>query len=189
MNGVPSRTSQTIVLVGLMGSGKSSIGRRLAERLGLPFVDADAEIEAAAGCTIEDFFERYGEEEFRKGERRVMRRLLEGPVHVLSTGGGAFIDPETRAAISESGISIWLRADLQTLLDRVARRDDRPLLKDGDPEEILQRLMDERYPIYAKADITVDSSDGPPRITVDRVTAALDAFIAEQANGAGNGAS
>lgn len=189
MSGVPTRTSQTIVLVGLMGSGKSSIGRRLAERLGLPFVDADAEIEAAAGCTIEDFFERYGEEEFRKGERRVMKRLLSGPAHVLSTGGGAFIDPETREAISQSGISVWLRADLETLLERVARRNDRPLLKRGDPEAILQALMDARYPIYAKADITVDSTDGPPRITVDRVTEALDAYIADQARQADGGAS
>lgn len=182
MSSTRSRTSQTIVLVGLMGSGKSSIGRRLAERLGLPFVDADAEIEAAAGCSIEDYFERYGEEEFRRGERRVMQRLLDGPVHVLSTGGGAFIDPETRAAIGQSGISVWLRADLTTLLDRVARRNDRPLLKDGNPEEILKSLMDERYPIYAEADITVDSTDGPPRITVDRVTDALDAFIAARAD-------
>lgn len=189
MSGIPSRTSQTIVLVGLMGSGKSSIGRRLAERLGLPFVDADAEIEAAAGCTIEDFFERYGEEEFRKGERRVMQRLLDGPVHVLSTGGGAFIDPETRATIAQAGISVWLRADLETLLDRVGRRSDRPLLKDGDPKEILTALMDERYPIYAEADITVDSTDGPPRITVDRVTDALDAFIADKARQAESGAS
>jgi shikimate kinase len=181
MSGGRTRASQTIVLVGLMGSGKSSIGRRLAERLGLPFVDADAEIEAAAGCSIEDFFERYGEEEFRKGERRVMKRLLAGPVHVLSTGGGAFIDAESRATIREAGISVWLRADLSTLVDRVARRNDRPLLKDGDPEEILKSLMAERYPIYAEADITVDSTDGPPRITVDRVTKALDDFIADQA--------
>jgi len=178
MSGRRSRISQTIVLVGLMGSGKSSIGRRLAERFGLPFVDADAEIEAAAGCSIEDFFERYGEDEFRKGERRVMKRLLEGPVHVLSTGGGAFIDPETRETIAAAGISVWLRADLATLLDRVGRRNDRPLLKDGDPSEILTALMDERHPIYAKADITVDSTDGPPRQTVDRVAEAIDAYIA-----------
>ena len=127
MSGRRQKITRTIVLVGLMGSGKSSIGRRLAERLGLSFVDADAEIEAAAGCSIEDFFERYGEEEFRRGERRVMKRLLDAPVHVLSTGGGAFIDEENRETIRQRGIPVWLRADITTLLDRVTRRNDRPL--------------------------------------------------------------
>lgn len=183
MSGRRQKIPRTIVLVGLMGSGKSSIGRRLAERLGLSFVDADAEIEAAAGCSIEDFFERYGEEEFRRGERRVMKRLLDAPVHVLSTGGGAFIDEENRETIRQRGISVWLRADITTLLDRVTRRNDRPLLKKGDPREILERLMSERYPVYADADITVDSTDGPPRITVDRVAEALDLYLENAGSG------
>jgi shikimate kinase len=170
---------RTIVLIGLMGAGKTSIGRRLAERLRLPFTDADAEIEKAAGCSIADFFERYGEEEFRIGERRVIKRLLEGPVQVLSTGGGAFMHPETRAEIRAHAISIWLRADLDTLAARIGRRDDRPLLKQGEPRAVLERLMAERYPVYAEADIIVDSADAPQRVTVDRVLEALDRYLSE----------
>ncbi len=165
-------------MVGLMGAGKSSIGRRLASRLDLPFVDADSEIEAAAGCTIAEFFERHGEAAFRDGERRVIARLLDGPRKVLATGGGAFMDEDTREAIGRSGISVWLRADLETLVRRTSRRSDRPLLNNDDPAETLKNLMETRYPIYEQADIDVESDDGPPDQTVDRVVAALEAFKA-----------
>jgi len=168
--------SKTIVLVGLMGAGKSSVGRRVANRLGLPFFDADAEIEAAAGCSISDLFARYGEAAFRTGERRVMCRLLSGPRSVIATGGGAFIDPQTRALIAEQGISVWLRADLDVLTKRVAGRDHRPLLKQGDPRAILTGLMEARHPIYAEADLVVDSLDQPTDITVSAVLKALAAL-------------
>ncbi|MEK9832257.1 MAG: shikimate kinase [Rhodospirillaceae bacterium] len=163
-------------MVGLMGAGKSSIGRRLAARLDLPFVDADSEIEAAAGCTIAEFFEQHGEAEFRDGERRVIARLLDGEPKVLATGGGAFMDAQTRAAVAETGISVWLRADLETLVRRTARRSSRPLLNNADPERTLEDLMATRYPVYAQADITVESDDGPPDETVARVVEALAAF-------------
>lgn len=166
---------KTIVLVGLMGVGKSSVGRRVASRLGLPFYDADNEIEAAAGCSISDLFARYGEPAFRAGERRVMRRLLSGPRAVIATGGGAFIDPETRALIAAQAISIWLRADLDLLTKRVTGRDHRPLLKGGDPRTILAGLMEKRDPIYAEADLVVDSLDQPTDITVMAVLRALTA--------------
>lgn len=169
-------SERCIVMVGLMGAGKSSIGRRLAARLKLPFVDADSEIEAAAGCTIAEFFERHGEAAFRDGERRVIARLLDGPRKVLATGGGAFMDEATRDAIADHGVSVWLRADLETLVRRTSRRSDRPLLNDGEPEEILKNLMDTRYPIYEQADIVVESDDGPPEQTVERVILALEAF-------------
>ncbi|HEY5598047.1 MAG TPA: shikimate kinase [Kiloniellales bacterium] len=177
---------KTIVLVGLMGAGKSCIGRRLAAALGVDFVDADAEIEAAAGCTIEQIFESHGETAFRDGERRVITRLLEGPPHVLASGGGAFIDPATREAIRRAAISIWLRADLDILLRRTGRRNHRPLLQRGDPRIILQDLMDKRYPVYAEADITVDSADGPPEVTLDRVLTALAAYLAAAASRPGD---
>ncbi|MFA5121564.1 shikimate kinase [Zavarzinia sp.] len=155
-----------------MGAGKSSIGKRLAQRLHVPFRDADAEIEDAAGCTIEEIFERHGEAAFRDGERRVIARLLtDATPHVLATGGGAFMDPETRARIKEFGVSIWLRADLDVLLKRVKKRNNRPLLKRGDPREILERLITERYPVYAEADLVVDSLDGPHDQVVDDVLA------------------
>lgn len=173
---MPGGTDRSIVMVGLMGAGKSSIGRRLAVRLGLPFVDADTEIEAAAGCTIAEFFERHGEAEFRDGERRVIARLLESEPKVLATGGGAFMDAETRAAIADAGISVWLRADLDTLVRRTARRSNRPLLNNGDPASTLESLMETRHPVYAQADIVVESDDGPPEETVDRVVDALAAF-------------
>ena len=161
-----------------MGAGKSAIGRRLANRLGMPFVDADTEIESAAGCSITDIFEMHGEDAFRDGERRVIARLLARPPHVLATGGGAFMDPETRATIRESGISVWLRADLDLLVSRVSRRNDRPLLAGGDPRAILQRLIAERHPIYAEADIIVESMDGPHEQTVQTVLSALAAHDA-----------
>ncbi len=172
---------KTIVLVGLMGAGKTNIGRRLALRLNLPFVDGDGEIEAAAGETIEEIFERRGEAAFRDGERRVIARLLDGPKHVLATGGGAFLDPDTRRLIRERGISIWLRADIELLLVRVSRRNNRPLLKYGDHRETLERLIEQRYPIYAQAEITVDTVDGPPEATLERVMTALDEYLALRA--------
>jgi len=169
----PEAIPRTIVLIGLMGAGKTSIGKRLAARLGLPFVDADQEIEKAAGCTIPEIFERYGEPAFRDGERRVIARLLDGPVHVLSTGGGAFMDPETRTLIRDKGLSVWLRAELDLLVQRTARRDHRPLLRQGDPREILRALMEKRYPVYAAADLTVESDNRPPDATTDRVIEVL----------------
>jgi shikimate kinase len=169
----PLRVTRTVALVGLMGAGKSSIGRRLAQRLGLPFIDADSEIEAAAGTTIEEIFQRHGEAAFRDGERRVIARLLESPPHVLATGGGAFMDASTRALIRTRTVSIWLRADIELMLARVGRRGNRPLLKSGEPRAVLERLMAQRYPIYAEADLTVDSIDGPPEATLERVLAAL----------------
>ena len=178
--GAPS-LERSIVLVGLMGAGKSCIGRRLASRLGLSFTDADGEIEAAAGCSIEDIFALHGEAAFRDGERRVIRRLLAGPVQVVSTGGGAFMDPRTRAEIRARGVSVWLRADLELLLKRTGRRNNRPLLKRGDPRVILDGLIRERYPVYAEADVVVDSVDGPPEITVGRVAEAVEAFLPQSA--------
>lgn len=163
----------TIVLVGLMGAGKTSIGKRLAERLGVRFVDADKAIEEAAGCTIADFFARHGEEEFRRGEERVIARLLGDPPCVLATGGGAFMSDDTRRRIRERALSLWLRADLDVLFERVARRSDRPLLQTEDPRQTLQALMDIRYPVYGEADLVVDSRRAPIDVTVDRVYQAL----------------
>jgi shikimate kinase len=183
----PARVGRTVVFVGLMGVGKTCIGRRLAHRLDVPFVDADREIEAAAGCTIPEIFERYGEKYFREGERRVILRLLDNPPHVLSTGGGAILDPQTRARIRERAISIWLRADLDLMMKRVSRRSDRPLLQVADPRSRLQELMAERYPLYAEADITVDSVDGPPEVTLERTMAALAAHL-RRAKGLGDAA-
>ena len=165
--------SKTIVLVGLMGAGKTCIGRRLAERLDLPFVDADTEIEQAAGCSIPDIFELYGEAEFREGERRVIARLLKGPIQVLATGGGAFLDLSTRQEILSRSISIWLRADLNLLISRTSRRNNRPLLKTGKRRDILKRLIEERHPIYAKADVVLDSAHEAPDITIDRTMKTL----------------
>ncbi|MGB3140066.1 MAG: shikimate kinase [Aestuariivirga sp.] len=148
-----------LVLVGLMGAGKSSIGRRLAEKLDVPFVDADHEIEIAADKSIPEIFKDHGEAYFREGERRVISRLIENGAQVLSTGGGAFINEETRQAVQARGISVWLKADLPLLMKRVMKRADRPLLQTGDPEAVMQKLMDQRYPIYATADVTVESRD------------------------------
>jgi shikimate kinase len=167
---VPCRT---IVLVGLMGAGKTKIGRRLAARLGLPFFDSDAEIETAAGETIEEIFRNRGEAVFRDGERRVIARLLQKPPHVLATGGGAFMDPATRAAIARRGVSVWLRADLDVLLARVSRRNNRPLLQERDPRAVLAGLIERRHPIYAEADLVVDSGEGALEQTVSRVIAEL----------------
>ncbi|MCE9651221.1 MAG: shikimate kinase [Parvibaculum sp.] len=174
---LPERSPErSIVLVGLMGAGKTTVGRRLAQKLGLGFVDADTEIERAAGETIPEIFERRGEAAFRDGERRVISRLLQGGPQVLATGGGAFMDETTRANIAARGISVWLRADLDVLMRRVARRGNRPLLKQGDPRRTMERLIGERYPVYERADITVESIEGPHETVVDDVIAKLEDF-------------
>lgn len=152
---------RTLALVGLMGAGKTTIGRRLAKRLGVPFFDADAEIEKAAGRTVTEIFADFGEAEFREGERKVIARLVEEGPCVLATGGGAFMNDETRALIRGRALSVWLRVDLDVLVERVSRRNTRPLLRGKDPKEILTQLADERYPIYAEADMVVDSGAGP----------------------------
>ncbi|HZH53806.1 MAG TPA: shikimate kinase [Microvirga sp.] len=169
--------ARSIVLVGLMGAGKSTVGRRLAQKLGLPFRDADNEIEAAAGMSIPDIFAIHGEEHFRDGERRVIARLLqEGPM-VLATGGGAFMHEETRARIAEHGISVWLRADLDVLMRRVRKRATRPLLQNPDPEGTMRQLMEKRHPIYALADLTVESHEAPhDRVVVEIIHALNDWF-------------
>ncbi|WP_017666719.1 shikimate kinase [Sandarakinorhabdus sp. AAP62] len=170
-----------VTLVGLMGSGKSSIGKRLAARLNLPFVDADTEIEEAAGMTISEMFERFGEAHFRDGERRVIARLIDGTPKVIATGGGAFMNDETRALILERTLSVWLDADIATLVDRVRRRGTRPLLKGKDPGEVLTALAAIRNPIYAQARIRVGSKPGPHHETVEAIVSALAAANAEEA--------
>ena len=168
-------------MVGMMGAGKSSIGRRLASRLGLPFVDADSEIEIAAKATIPEIFDRHGEAYFRDGERRVIQRLLDGKPKVLATGGGAFIHPETRDAIKKAAVSIWLKADRDLLLSRVKRRSNRPLLKDGDSAETIERLIAERYPVYAEADVHVQSRDIAHDVVIDDLLTALADFLDREA--------
>jgi len=164
---------RSIVLVGIMGSGKTSVGRRLAARLGLEFMDADSEIEAAAGMTIAEIFAQHGEAYFRNGEKRVIERLLRERPRVLATGGGAFMHPETREAISRSGVSVWLKADHDVLMRRVRKRTNRPLLQTDDPDAVMRRLMEERYPVYATADITVQSQEGPHDAVVAQIVEAL----------------
>lgn len=173
--------TRSLVLVGLMGAGKSSIGRRLAKVLAADFADADDEIVAAAGMTIPEIFSAYGEPEFRDLERRVVARLLQRPPLVLALGGGAFINPVTRANVRSTGRSVWLRADLDTLLARIQRkRGTRPLLNEGDPRATLARLMEERYPIYAEADHVVDTANEPPERVVQRITDILSAVAGEE---------
>jgi shikimate kinase len=170
---------RSVVLVGMMGAGKSSVGRRLAVRLGVPFVDADVEIEKAAGMTISEIFAAHGEPYFRAGETRVIARLLEGGPQVLATGGGAFMNVDTRAAIRAKGISVWLRATHDVLNRRIKRRGDRPLLKGAaDPAETLRKLIEERDPVYAEADLTVESRDVPHETIVDEILEGLRGRIA-----------
>lgn len=171
---------KTLVMVGMMGAGKTQIGRRLAKHFGLNFVDADEEIETAAGCSIEDLFEQHGEKAFRDGEERVIARLLNDPVHVLATGGGAFMSAKTREEIRKHGLSIWLKADIEVLWKRVSKRSHRPLLKTEDPRGTLARLIKERYDTYAQADITVESFDGPPSETVERTVDAIKTFLTSE---------
>jgi len=169
---------RAIVLVGMMGSGKSSVGRRLAARLGLPFVDADAEIETAAGMTIAEIFAQRGEAEFRAGERRVISRILttRAPL-VLATGGGAFMNAETRARIADLGISLWLKAEPEVLMRRVRKNSKRPLLQTADPEETLRRMLGEREPVYALSDLTLVSRDEPHEVVVNAAIAALERHL------------
>ncbi|MBU1385595.1 MAG: shikimate kinase [Alphaproteobacteria bacterium] len=156
-----------------MGVGKSTVGRRLARRLDLPFADGDIEIEAAAGMTVSDIFAELGEPEFRAGEARVIKRLLEGPRMVLATGGGAVLNPETRALLKDRAVTVWMRADLETVAQRVQRRDTRPLLRGRDPLTALKALAEARYPVYATADVTVDVSGGAHAQAVEAILAAL----------------
>jgi shikimate kinase len=180
-NGKNSRTAsireglgqRSIVLIGLMGAGKTAIGRRLAAELELPFTDADREIEVAAGQSISEIFAEHGEDYFRTGERKVIARLLKSGGQVLATGGGAYMDEETRKNIRARGISIWLKADLNVLLQRVARRDHRPLLKAGDPKAVMQKLMEDRYPVYSEADIVVQSRNVPHEVIVAEIVKEL----------------
>jgi shikimate kinase len=165
--------SRSLVLVGMMGAGKSSVGRKLAARLVLPFADADTEIEAAAGMTIPEIFEIRGEPEFRSGEARVIARLLDGGPQVLATGGGAYMNAETRKLINDKGVSIWLRAGFDVLMRRIRRRTDRPLLHTADPDATLKRLIDERYPVYALAELAIESRDVSHEVIVEEVIAAL----------------
>lgn len=167
--------SRTVALVGMMGAGKSSVGRRLSVRLGVEFKDADGEIEQAAGCPIPEIFDRYGEAAFRAGERKVIARLLTEAPHVLATGGGAFIDASTRERLKESAVTVWIKAPVDVLLARVKRRDNRPLLRGDDPRGVLERLLAERTPIYELADVTVESDEGPHSQAVDQIVAALKA--------------
>ena len=167
-------SDRTIALVGLMGAGESTVGKRLADRLNRQFYDSDNEIEKAAGLSISDIFTLHGEAEFRRGERRVLERLLNEEPHVLATGGGAYLDPETRDLLREKAVTIWLNADLETLWRRVSRRGHRPLLKAENPKGVLSRLLTERTPIYEQADLVVRSEEGPHKATVESILRALD---------------
>ena len=171
---------RSVVLVGLMGAGKSTVGRRLAARLGLPFTDADHEIETAAGMSIPDIFALHGEPYFRDGERRVIARLLRDGPGVLATGGGAYMDPQTRARIKENGVSVWLKADFDVLMRRVRKRQNRPLLQNPDPEGTMRRLIEARYPVYGLADVMVESREIPHDKVVQDAILALHARLAEE---------
>lgn len=172
---------RAVVLVGLMGAGKSTIGRRLAREIALDFIDSDAEIAQAAGCSIPDIFEVHGEAIFRDLEKRVLLRLLSGPPMVIATGGGAFVNAEIRQAVRLKAISVWLKADIDTLLERVSRRDTRPLLQTGDKRATLSRLIDERHPFYAEANIVIDSGDGAHESVVRQIVTRLPAWVEKPA--------
>ena len=175
------RLDRPVVLVGLMGVGKSTVGRRLARRLGVPFVDSDSAIEDASGLSAAEVYERYGEREFRDGERRLVARLVDGAVRVIATGGGAFVDPTTRKLLNERAITVWLDAPLDILTERTGRRDTRPLLRNGDRKSTLERLAEERKPAYAEAHLHVRSGDGAHRDVVDAIVHALDEFLPKPA--------
>ena len=173
MQKLTDKLDRPIVLVGLMGAGKSTVGRRLARRLGLPFVDSDTEIEEAAGATAAELFERYGEHDFRDGERRLVARLIDGTVRVIATGGGAYVDPRTRQLLNERAITVWLDAPVDVLAERTGRRDTRPLLRTGDRAATLARLAEQRHPMYAEAHIHILSGDGAHGNVVEAIVAAL----------------
>ena len=177
MQNVRERLDRPIVLVGLMGVGKSTVGRRLAKRLGLPFVDSDSEIADAVGLPAGEVFERYGEKDYREGERRLVARLIDGEVRVIATGGGVFVDPGTRELLKERGITVWLDAPVDVLAARTARRDTRPLLKNGDPKGTLERLAEVERQAYSEADIHVKSGNGAHKDVVDTIVAALDQHL------------
>jgi shikimate kinase len=181
----PARLVRPVVMIGLMGAGKSSVGARLAGLLGVPFSDSDKEIERAANLTIPEIFERYGEAYFRDGERKVIARLLDGRLQVLAIGGGAFMDAETRALIAERAVSVWLKADLHTLIQRTAGRSHRPLLNRGDPRRTLGQLMAARYPVYAQADVAVETQLG---LTHAQMAGRIIAALEEHARRTGRGA-
>jgi len=172
---------RSIVLIGLMGAGKTSIGRQLAKRLRLGFVDADHEIEAAAGMSISDIFAHHGEGHFRDGERKVIKRLLNDGPQVLATGGGAYMNDETRKAIKERGVTLWLKADLDVLMERVSRKNTRPLLQTADPRAVMQKLLDERYPVYQLAETFVMSRNAPQKQIVEEAVEALAAYLIQEA--------
>ena len=174
------RLEQPVVLVGLMGVGKSTVGRRLAKRLGLPFVDSDSAIEDAAGYSAAEVFERYGEQDFRDGERRLVARLIDGEVRVIATGGGAYVDARTRQLLNERAITVWLDAPVNILAERTARRDTRPLLKNGDPKGTLERLAEERRPSYQEAHIHVKSGDGAHKDVVEAIIQALEEHLSKR---------
>ncbi len=176
----PLHLKKSIILVGLMGAGKSTVGRRLAREIGLEFRDSDTEIQEAAGCSIADIFQIHGENIFRDLEKRVIKRLLEGEPMVVATGGGAFIQPHIREMIKAHGTSIWLRAELDILVERVSRKNTRPLLEKGDKRGILEKLMDERYPIYSEADVIVDSDDGSHETVVHSIVKELQTYLKQQ---------
>src|SRR3982750_2165662 len=171
------RLDRPVVLVGLMGVGKSTVGRRLAKRLGVPFVDSDSAIEDAAGYTPAEIFERYGEQDFRDGERRLVARLIDGEVRVIATGGGAYVDPRTRELLNDRAITIWLDAPVEILADRTSRRDTRAQLRNGDPKAVLERLSAERRPSYAEAHIHIRSGDGAHKDVVDAIVDALEGYL------------
>ena len=171
------RLDRPIVLVGLMGAGKSTVGRRLAKRLGLQFVDSDSEIEGASGLTAAEVYEKFGEKDFRDGERRLVARLMDGEVRVIATGGGAYVDPRTRELLNDRAITIWLDAPIDILTERTGRRDTRPLLRNGDRESTLQRLSQERGPAYSEAHIHIKSGNGAHGDVVESIVEALDAHL------------
>jgi shikimate kinase len=174
MQKLANRLDRPIVLVGLMGAGKSTVGRRLAKRLGLPFVDSDDEIEDAAGCSAAELFERYGDADFRDGERRLVARLVDGTVRVIATGGGAYVDPRTRKLLNEQSITVWLDAPVEVLTERTGRRDTRPLLRNGDRKGTLEQLSEKRGPAYAQAHIRVKSGEGKHKKVVETILKSLE---------------
>jgi shikimate kinase len=178
MQKLAARLDRPVVLVGLMGAGKSTVGRRLAKRLELPFVDSDDAIEDAAGYSADEVYQRYGEKDFRDGERRLVARLVDGSIRVIATGGGVFVDPRTRKLLNERAITIWLDAPVEILADRTGRRDTRPLLRNGDRKTTLERLMDERGSAYSEAHIRIRSGDGAHKDVVEAIVKALEDYLA-----------